>query len=232
MLHKDHISKIEIYTPEWFRIRLGRFTSSRMNCLMTEEPFGQGAMTYINHKVGEMLTGQSTAEDEVIEDENTAWGNQYEPDAINLFGVKMGLEYLAVQKIILNPDSHFSSTPDALWIKGICKNQDEYNVRTVEVKCPRKFHKFISYYMCDTPEKIKKLSKVYYWQVLDQMDNCGSAVGYLAFYHPLFPKETNMRIIEFEKIKLWDDFKLLKERKASAVQKFNEVLIEFLPVTK
>jgi len=61
------------------------------------------------------------------------------------------------------------------------------------------------------------------------MDNCGSAVGYLAFYHPLFPKEANMRIIEFEKIKLWDDFKLLKERKLIAVQKFNEIITQFNP---
>jgi len=229
MLHINHISKIQIYSDDWFQIRLGRFTSSRINCLMTEEPLGAGAMTYIYHKVGEILTGQTTAEDEVIEDENTAWGNQYEPDAIRLFGIKMELQYLAVQKLILNPEGQFSSTPDALWVKGIAKNQEEYNVRTVEVKCPRKYHKFIPYYLCDTPEKVKKLNKIYYWQVLDQMDNCGSAVGYLAFYHPLFPKEANMRIIEFEKIKLWDDFKLLKERKLIAVQKFNEIITQFNP---
>lgn len=227
MLHKDHICKVQVYSDEWFKIRLGRFTSSRINALMTDQPFGTGAMTYIYHKVGEMLTGQTTAEDEVIEDENTAWGNQYEPEAVNLFGVKMNLTFLAVQKLILAPEKQFSSTPDAIWVKGICKNDYEYNVRSVEVKCPRKYHKFIPYYMCDTPDKVKRINKVYYWQVLDQMDNCGSAVGYLAFYHPLFPKEANMRIIEFNKVDLWDDFKLLKERKHSAVEKFNEVIQYF-----
>ncbi len=227
MLHKNHICQVEVYTDQWFRIRLGRFTSSRIHCLMGEEPFSKGAMTYIYHKVGEVLTGQTTAEDEVIEDENTAWGNQYEPEAVNQFGVKMNLQFLAVQKLILAEESQFSSTPDAIWIKGICKNQDEYNVRTVEVKCPRKYHKFIPYYLCETPHHVKKLNPVYFWQVLDQMMNCGSAVGYLAFYHPLFPKDRNMRIIEFNKMDLWDEFKLLQERKKLAVEKFNEVIQTF-----
>lgn len=231
MLHKDHISKIQIYTPEWFKMRLGRFTSSMMSRLMTEEPFGQGAITYIHQKVGEVLTGQTTAEDEIIEDENTVWGNMYENEAINQFGLKMGLKYLAVQKLILNPDKNFSSTPDAIWIKGICKNEYEYNVRTVEVKCPRKYHKFIPYYMCETPQDLRKLSKIYFWQVIDQMDNCGSAIGYFAVYHPLFPKNSNLKIIEFDKMKLWDEFKLLQTRKKIAIEKFNEVLSRFRLVT-
>lgn len=231
MLHINHISKIEIYTPEWFKMRLGRFTSSMMNRLMTEEPFGQGAITYIHQKVGEVLTGQTTAEDEIIEDENTAWGNTYENEAINEFGVKMGLKYLAIQKLILNPDRNFSSTPDAIWIKGVCKNKEEYNVRTVEVKCPRKYHKFIPYYMCETPHEIKKLSKVYFWQVIDQMDNCGSAIGYFVVYHPLFPKGVNLRIIEFDKMKLWEEFKLLQVRKKLAIEKFNQILSTFRQVT-
>jgi len=227
MLHKDHICKVDAYTPEWHQLRLGRFTSSRIHCLMGEQPFTQGAMTYIYHKVGEKVTGRTTAEDEIIEDENTVWGNQYEPEAINKFGVKMGLEFLAVQKLILAPEKQFSSTPDAIWVKGICKNENEYNVRTVEVKCPRKYHKFIPYYMCETPAQVKKINNVYYWQTLDQLDNCGSAVGYLAFYHPLFPPESNMRIIEFNKMELWDDFKLLHERKLMAVEKFNEIIKNF-----
>ncbi len=163
MLHRDHISRIEIYTPEWVAMRLGRFTSSLMHRLMGDDPSTQGATTYIHQKVGEVLTGQTTAgDDDVIEDENTAWGLMYETEAINQFGVKMGLKYLAIQKLIFNPDKNFSSTPDAIWVKGICKNQEEYNVRTVEVKCPRKYHKFIPYYLCETPEDVRKLSKIYF----------------------------------------------------------------------
>lgn len=229
MLHKDHISSIEIYSDEWQMARLGRFTSSRINALCTgsEKELAEGAMTYIYHKAGELVTMQSTAEDDVIEDENTAWGLMHEIDAIRKFGQRMKIDFLAVQKLIMNPDSNFSSTPDAIWIKGICENQNEYNVRTVEVKCPRKYHKFIPFYRAKTPQDIKKISRVYYWQVIDQMDNCGSSIGYFAAYHPLFPEGANLNIIEFNKMDLWDEFKFLHEKKRLAVAKLNEVLADF-----
>lgn len=233
MLHKDHISNIEIYSDAWQLIRRGRFTSSRINCLCLDKEFAEGAMTYIYHKVGEVLTGQTLADmDDVVEDENTTWGLQYEPDAINELGRRMKIKFLVTQKLIMNPDKHFSSTPDAIWPISLCENGYEYNVRTIEVKCPRKYHKFIPFYRAKTPAEVRKLSRVYYWQVLDQMDNCGSAVGYFAVYHPLFPKDANMNIVTFNKMDLWEDFKLLQSRKKSAIEKFEEILAEFRPVSQ
>jgi hypothetical protein len=223
MLHIDHISKIQIYTTDWDIMRLGKFTSSRMHCLMGEKPFTDGAMTYIYHKLGEDMTGHTTAMEDIIEDENTQWGLEYEPAAIKKFQMAKNVEYLATQKLIHNPNKRFSSTPDAIWIHGICINQCEYNVSTLEVKCPRKYHKFIPLYRCKTPADLKKFNKSYYWQVLDQMDNCGSAQGYFACFHPLFPPGANFRIIDFVKMDLWDDFKLLKERKSGAASKLEQL---------
>ena len=195
---------------------------------MGEKPFTTGAMTYIYHKVGEDLTGHITAEDEQFEDENTAWGNTYEPEAIRLFAKTKNVQYLATQKLIHNPNKRYSSTPDAIWIHGVCQNQVEYNVSTLEVKCPRKFHRFIPFQRCQTPEGLKKLSPMFYWQVIDQMSNCGSALGYFMAYHPQFPVQANHRIIEFRKMDLWDDFKLLLQRKEMATQKFEEIKSEML----
>lgn len=229
MLHKDHISKIQIYSDEWHLARLGRFTSSRINCLCTDKECAEGAMTYIYHKVGETLTKQPLADmDDVVEDENTTWGLMYEPEAIQVFANKMKIQYLVVQKMIANAASQFSSTPDAIWVKSICENQVEYNVCTIEVKCPRKYHKFIPYFRAKTPYDVKKLSKVYFWQVIDQMDNCGSAVGYFVVYHPLFPPGANMSVVVFNKMDLWEEFKLLQIRKKWAVEKFNEVKADFV----
>ncbi len=39
-----------------------------------------------------------------------------------------------------------------------------------------------------------------------------------------------MKIIEFDKMKLWDEFKLLQVRKRLAVEKFYEVLAKFQPL--
>lgn len=228
MLHKDHISKVQLYSEEWQMTRRGKFTSSRVFTLMGEKPFTDGAMTYIYHKVGEDLTGHTTAEDEQFEDENTAWGNTYEPEAIRLFQKMKNVQYLASQKLIHNPNKRYSSTPDAIWIHGVCQNEVEYNVSTLEVKCPRKFHRFIPFQRAKTPADVKKLSKAFYWQVMDQMSNCGSAVGYFMVYHPQFPVAANHKIIEFRKMDLWDDFKLLNDRKEGAGNKFDEIKSEML----
>ena len=230
MLDKNHISNIQIYTPEWDQARLGRFTSSKINALMGLKPFTDGALAYIDQKAAEFITQRNLAtDDEIIEDENTVWGLQYEAEAINLFGLIKGLQYVVVQKMICDTSSRFSSTPDALWIIDTSVFQEGfYNVAPLEVKCPRKYPRFLPLYRCNTPGDLKKEDRKHYWQVLDQMDNCNSALGYYACYHPLFPSGKNIKIIEFRKIDLWDDFKLLQQRKKLALDKFNEVVSQFV----
>lgn len=234
MLKTSHISNIQIYTEEWDRIRLGRGTSSNIFNIMGDKFNTSDCVAYVYQKAGELITGKTTSvEDDIIEDENTSWGREYEPAAIRKFGQKMGIQFLVTQKLIMNEDTHFSSTPDAIWIHGASLLREaEYNVSTLEVKCPRKYPRYIPLWKCNTPEDLKKYSKKYYWQVLDQMDNCDSAVGYFACFHPLFPPETNMKIIEFRKIDMWDEFKRLKERKALFVKFLEEIRQEFSPGVK
>lgn len=229
MLSIDHISDIEIYSDQWKLERIGRFTSSKIAALMAQKPMTEGAITYIDQKASEFITKQTMAEDEVFEDENTAWGNQYENEALQVFGSIKKLQYLVTQKMIYDPKTRFSSTPDALWIidSSVLK-ENHYNVASVEAKCPRKYARFLLLWRCATPADLKKESKTYYWQVLDQMDNCNAALGYFIAYHPLFPKGKNARIIEFRKIDLWDDFKLLQQRKKMALERFNEIIAEFI----
>lgn len=231
MLHKEFISSIEIYSSQWDKIRLGRITSSKASVWLGEKALSQGAMSYLYQKAGEIITGQTLAEDEaIVEDENTVWGLQYEPEALNQFGRAMGLKYLVTQKIIFDPSSRTSSTPDALWIiESSLTKENCYNVATVEVKCPRKYHRFFPLFACKTPADLKKGYSTYYWQVLHQMHTCKAAIGYFACYHPLFPTGKNLRIIEFKKIDLWDDFIKLEQREKQAVQKLEEIILEFKP---
>lgn len=230
MLKKAHISNIQIYTQAWDNIRKGRFTSSKISEIIGEEGVTKTAgMGYIYQKAGEKITGKSMAdEDDVIEDENTAWGRDNEPAAIRRFGMAKGIDFLVTQKIILDPESNESSTPDAIWHHGASLvSDDEFHVSTLEVKCPRKYNRFIPLWECDTPEKLKKYNKKYYWQVLHQMRICDAAVGYFACFHPLFPPETNLRIIEFQKINLWDDFKLMHKRIEQANNIYNGYIQRF-----
>lgn len=231
MLHKNFISNIQIYTEEWQMIRLGRFTSSRIHVLMAEKSLTEGAMSYIYQKAGEFITGQTTEEDtDVVEDENTAWGVLNEPEALKKFGISMGIKYLITQKIIFDPKGRTSSTPDALWVIDSSVTVDDcYNVATVEVKCPRKYHRFFPLFACNTPDDLRSKYRPHFWQVIDQMSVCGAAVGYFVVYNPTFPTHKNMKVIEFRKIDLWDDFKKLDQRKKEAVHKLEEIILSWKP---
>lgn len=229
MLSTSQISNIQIYTAEWYVSRIGRATSSSIYTIMGDKFSTVDYVAYVYQKAGELVTGKSTEDENIVEDENTAWGRENELSAIMRFSKIMGIQYMVVQKMIIGKDDHFSSTPDAIWVRGeSVLNKDEYNVSTLEVKCPRKFTTYIPLWECHTPEQLKRVNKKYYWQVLDQMDNTDAAVGYFVCYHPLFPAETNTRIIEFRKIDLWDDFLKLKERKSMFVNHVEKIKAMFL----
>ena len=58
---------------------------------------------------------------------------------------------------------------------------------------------------------------------IDQMHQTGAAIGYFWVYHPLFPEGSNLKIIKFSKMELWDYFKKLADRKKIALQMYEEV---------
>lgn len=229
MLHKSHITNIEVYSEEWHKHRIGKFTSSRISCLCGDDGIGKGAMTYIYQKVGETITGIPNDKEFVDFDEDLEWGKKYEDEAIRAFGRKMGVQFLVTQKLISDPGNQFASTPDALWVHGECiLDSNEYNVSTAEGKCPRTYHNFLPMYLCDTPADVYKLKKDYFWQTIDQMHQCGAAIGYFFVYHPFFPEGSNLKIIQFRKMELWEYFKKLADRKKQAIQKFEEIRLKML----
>ena len=228
MLKKFHITNIEVYSDDWHKFRLGKATSSRMHHITGAEGWGKAADTYLYQKVGESLTGQSN-DKELDFDEDLEWGKLYETEAILAFAKKMKIDILVTQKIISDPEGQFSSTPDAIWVHNECIiDSSEYNVSTAEGKCPRTYHNFIPKFLCKTPMDLYKINKSDFWQTIDQMDQCGAAKGYFFVYHPYFPEGSNLNVIEFRKVELWEQFKLLSARKKMFIQKFEEVKSKML----
>jgi hypothetical protein len=223
MLKKSKISNIRILSEEWHMARLGKFTSSDAHKLM-----GSGYNSYVRLKVGEELTGKS-AKDE-IDTDATRWGSFHEADAIQKFGKYFGLEFIFVQQLITEPGSRFGSTPDGLIATRYSPDETEIEADPVEVKCPPTYDNYLLLWECDTPKQLKEAKKEYYWQVLDQIDNCESLKGHFVAYHPEF-KAGNFRHIEFDVMKpveikgkktfpLYDDLKALRNQKAQAVIDF------------
>ena len=221
MLNKNRISGVTIYSDEWYRLKLGKITSSRVGDITQNKLYSDGFMSYIYEKVGEELTGKPLFQ-EPIEKEALRWGLEYENEAITKFGKKMGLDFVITQQLIVVPNTRYMGTPDALILHGESQDESCYNVSTVEVKCPPTFKAYIRFFLCKTPQDVKNVNSNYYWQVLDQMDICDCLEGYFVAYHPQF-KAGNMNVVKFRKIDLIDDLKFLKERKRLASEKFEEI---------
>lgn len=229
MLLKSKISKIKILSQEWFDTRNGKFTSSENSCLCSDTFLTTGCKSYIYRKAGEILTGKSAKGDE-IDTDSMRWGAQHEASAVRKFAKKMGFEFVVCQQLITEPDSRYGSTPDGIIPIRESLDETQYEVETVEVKCPPTYTHYVKLALCETPQDVKKVNPEYYWQVLDQMLMCDSLKGYFIVYHPEF-KKGNMRIIEFRKMEkvgneypLVKDLAFLKERKSMAVDELDRVV--------
>lgn len=223
MLHKSKISLLLIHTDEWRAGRLGKFTSSKASDLITDATL----TTYVRKKVGEEVTGISSEKE--VDVEATRHGLIHETDSVRKLAQKLGLEYIILQQLITEEGSRFGSTPDALIIVSMSPDGNEYEAEPVESKSPPTFDNYLLLFDCETPEDLKKAKKEYYWQVLDQMDECKAKKGHFIAYHPDF-RVGNFRHIVFDLTKqvggvflLQKDLLLLRARKKLAVEKFQEL---------
>lgn len=228
MLKIEHISKIEIHTPEWRQARLAKFTSSMIHTIMGDKFLTKECVAYLYERVGEEITGLPCKTE--VDVAATNWGLLHEGDALRKFAQFMEIEFLVTQCLVTEPGSRFGSTPDGLWVKQ--KYGDAYDVETVEVKCYPSYPHYIECVLCDTPQELKKVDRKLYYQVLDQMLNCDCMKGYAVLYNPEFKNAGGFKTIQFRKLDLMEDFKELKTRKTLAEQKFNEIrnkLIMMIP---
>jgi hypothetical protein len=240
MLKKSNISPIKAQSEEWFTARLAKFTSSEIHYLTYPTGLTDGSLSYIRRKVGEELTGKP-CRDEILTPA-MLHGHLHEAAAVRKFGQKLELEFIVIQQLIIEPETRFGGTPDGLIVLRVSPDGLEYEVETVEVKCPPSFDAYIGLFECDTPADVKKEKREYYWQVLDQMLLCGAKRGHFVIYHPDF-KAGNHKSITFNPLDpVWDDklkkktfpihtdLKLLRDRKQEAVVKFEQIRSKLMAV--
>lgn len=236
MLDKANISKIKPMSDEWMVARRGKLTSSENHNLVSSSFMTTGCRSYLYRKVGEMLTDITSAGE--LSNEAVIHGLIYEAEAIKKFAKLYGYKFVICQQLISIPGTKFGSTPDGIIVLNESMDEQMYNAITVEVKCPFTYANFIALSMCKTPQDLKAENKEYYWQVLDQMDNCDCIKGYFIVYHPSF-KAGNFHVIEFRKMQLEGiengklikspiakDMAFLKERKRMASDKMDEIYID------
>lgn len=224
MLAKENVTNIVMLSDEWYQTRLGKFTASENHNLMGEKPLTQGTISYTYRKVYEELSGLPSKDE--VNTRATEHGHKFESDGIKAYGDSVGLDFVVTQKLIRKEGSRFACTPDFLIIHNESTDKMFWNVTTGEVKCPLG-ENFIALARCRTPDQVYKVNKIYFWQVIFQMDACDCINGLLIIYNP-FVKVGKLNVIEFRKLQLREQFKLVTERKIVAENFFNEVRDEFL----
>jgi len=233
MLLKSNISSIQHGSDEWFMARCSRFTSSENYNLVGEKFLTAGCLSYIYRKVGEGISGIPVRKE--IETEATAHGNIYEPEAIRKYAVSKGLQFVVTRKFIYNPNTQFGCTPDFIIVESESTDKLAYNVITGEVKCPPTYDNFVAISLCDHPLELKKIKPAYYWQCIDQLDECGTLRGIFVAYHPDFG-EAQLKEIPFRvmwkdqngKFPIQEDLTLLRQRKQMAVEEYNKITAKLL----
>jgi len=177
------VYNIEQGTSEWHGVRAGKITGSGIAKLMQsgrskKQMFGTGAISYINEKVAEIVTG-----DVVVSGGSSAtrWGNNLEKEAIRRFEYERFVEVKAVG--FIEVDAYTGCSPDGMLDGAI-----------IEVKCPYNTDNHIETVItgCVPPQYVP--------QVQFNMWCCGVDTCFFISYDPRVintPKQ--VKIIEVKK---------------------------------
>lgn len=164
-------------TFEWDQVRIGRFTASEMHRLMDpskrdmtpeelkarpKEGKGSGtklvydytklsdaALTYVNEKVAEVLTGQPRTQGYALP---LLWGAEHEEEASEFFASKTGLE---IEKVgFFTYTTHAGGSPDRFVGKDAI----------LEVKCPHDSVNQVKYLMLTDQFDVRRMYFEYWCQ--------------------------------------------------------------------
>ena len=142
----------EQLSEQWFAIRNGKFTASKIDSLLGIKGLGKTGETYCFEKAVELIEGE---QEEQFTSFDMQRGIEQEPYAYNKFSEIMSLEFKLVSKAeFVLYGENAGASPDGL----VSDNS------VLEIKCPKraKFYRYII-------DGIKAIDDVYYNQMQMQM---------------------------------------------------------------
>lgn len=195
---------IEQGTMEWDRVRIGRFTASEMHRLMepakremTEaelkarpksgkgsstklvndySSLSEAALTYINEKVAEVLTGQNKSHGYAFP---LVWGAEHEEEAAEAFGIKTGF---TIEKVgFFTYTDHAGGSPDRF------VNDDAI----LEIKCPYESVNQIKYLMLTDQYDVRRMHFDYWVQCQSNMLFTGRDLCHFVTWDPRMSDDKN-----------------------------------------
>lgn len=205
-------------THKWRDIRAGKFTASEMWRLMGDPrsksakeagEWGDEAITYINQKVAEEITGH-------VHETGTAnsleWGTDMEPVAKVHFTKITGKEVGYAGFKIYNQNAGGSS-------------DGHVGDFLIEIKCPYNSGNHIEYMKLKKGIELQTEFPKIWWQIQSNLLFNDKTMCYFASFDPRFPEKQKMKIVEVYALK--EDRERIKNRVEKAVGS-KKTLIELI----
>ena len=223
------VDNVEQRSLDWFRLRCGSFTGSKIGDLMKsgrkkEQIFGDTAMSYIFKVAAErMLNPVFVNDDELfgqyVEQQQVyskaiVWGQEQEDNAKDLLMRKNPEWELAdVSSCKHDTIPHFAASPDAIIY-------DRKKLMVCEIKCPS-VHTFVRYLVeINDAESLKKVQPDYFYQMQAEMACTNAESGIFVAYCPWLVKPIHIVPIERDE----EAIKAIEER----VVKANEIVEQII----
>jgi len=170
-------------SDEWFAVRLGKITASRLSDLMKKTKYGESTYkTKLRMELAiERITGKSASN--VVMNQAMHDGIEREPEARTLFEAITGKEVALCGSFDHPEIVNTSASPD-----GLLRGENAI----LEIKCPTAVT-HVKNLMADG------MDKRYLYQVAWQMACTESSHGYFVSYHPDFPKELRLKWVRVER---------------------------------
>ena len=167
-------------SPEWFAVRNGKITASKLSDLMRKTKWGESTYkTRLRMELAiERITGKSASPNfmnQAMQD-----GVDREPDARKLFEAITGKEVAECGSFDHPEIVNTSASPD-----GLIRGEDA----VLELKCPTHIT-HCKNILSD------KMPKNYEYQVQWQIACTESEYAYFASYHPDFPKQLRLKWVK------------------------------------
>ncbi len=223
------VDNVEQRSLDWFRLRCGSFTGSKIGDLMKsgrkkEQVFGDVAMSLIFKVAAErMLNPVFVNDDELfgqyieqqqIYSKAIVWGQEQEENAKDLL-MKKNPEWELADVSSCKHDTipHFAASPDAIIY-------DRKKLMIGEIKCPS-VHTFVRYLVeIKDAESLKKVQPDYFYQMQAEMACTNAESGIFVAYCPWLVKPIHIVPIERDE----EAIKAIEER----VVKANEIVEQII----
>jgi putative phage-type endonuclease len=200
---------LEQRSKEWFDIRLGKFTASRINELLGKTGLNKTGATYCFEKATELVYGKNEEEDFTSYDMQR--GITLEPLAFRKFKDIKEMDFIEVKEAYFSPyGKHSGASPDGLVGKDA----------VLEIKCPRST-KFFSL----VKDGLKAIDADYFAQMQMQM-LCTNSVRAHFFNYLIFNGQEMWHEIVVDRDEVIID--LIKKRIDEAIELRNQYAKELM----